>query len=305
MKYIPIENLVFRTPLIVAGNNQRYIKKAFSCECDCIVLDLEDGVPFSCKEEARKIIRETLKNKRPGPKPVLVRVNSLETDLTEEDLEGVSCRELRGFVYPKAQTADEIIRFAELLARMENELDLPEGYFKIVSIIETPLAMLNLKEIAFSSPRLIALLLGAEDLLGDMQGHHGPLGRSLHMIRTSMLLAARAASLIPIDTPYIHVKNKKGLKQFIEPARELGYEGMLVISPSQIPIVKEMYTPTQQEIEDAHEMEKIAAEASESGKNVVLKDKLFVSAPTLKGAGNLLKRYRKIERFEKEVNRER
>lgn len=289
---------VLRTPLIVAGNNEKYIKKAFASDCDCIVLCLEDGVPENFKEDARKSIKETLNSDLIDHRPIFVRVNSLETGKTKYDIDGVACENLDGFLYTKPYNDSDILIFDEMITNKEKELGLEHGHLKIIVIIETPSSVINAFQIAFSSKRLIGLLLGAEDLLGDMEGFHGPDGRSLHMPRCQVLMACRAAGLIPIDTPYIQVHNDEGLRNFIQPALELGYEGMLLISPSQIPIAKEMYTPPKEKVEDAYEMDRIAKETDKIGRGVSVHKKLFISRPTLKRARNIIKRYENILAFE-------
>ena len=140
--------------------------------------------------------------------------------------------------------------------------------------------------------------MGAEDLLGDMEGFHGPGGRSLQTARNNVLMACRSAGIIPIDTPYIKVRDDEGLREFIQPALELGFEGMLLISPSQIPITQEMYTPRKDKVDEAYKMLEISKENAEAGTGVSVVNKMFVSPPTLKRALNIVKRYENILNFE-------
>jgi len=290
--------VVLRTPIIVAGNNKKYIQKAFASDCDCFVLDLEDGVPENFKKDARILIKETLNSDLTDHRPIFVRVNSLETGKTKLDIDGVACENLDGFLYTKPYSAGDIQIFDEMLSNKEKELGFENGFFKIIVIIETPSSVLHADKIAISSKRIIGLLFGAEDLLGDMEGFHGPDGRSLHYARSQVLMACRAAGLIPIDTPYIQVHDDEGLRNFIQPALELGYEGMLLISPSQISIAKEMYTPPKDKVENAYKMTKISKSNSDSGTGVSFINKLFVSPPTLKRATNIIKRFEAIKKFE-------
>lgn len=290
---------VLRTPLIVGGNNEKYINKAFNSECDAIILDLEDGVPNDFKQKARELIYSTLNSSLVDYRPIFVRINSLETGKTKLDIDGVACENLDGFLYTKPYTEGDIIIFDEMLSNREEQLGLNNGHFKIIVIMETPSSILNSKQIAFSSNRIVGLLFGAEDLLGDMEGTHSKDCRSLNYARSQVLMACRAAKIVPIDTPYIKVHNDEGLREFIKPALELGYEGMLLISPSQATIVKEMYTPSLIKIEEAYEMDRIAKINDEAGRGVSVDKKLFVSPPTLKRARNIIKRYEAIKNFEK------
>ena len=103
---------------------------------------------------------------------------------------------------------------------------------------------------------------------------------------------------MPIDTPYIQVGNHEGQRKFIQPGLELGYEGMLLISPSQIPIAQELYTPDQERVNEAYEMIKIAEENENAQKGVAISGKHFISPPTLKRTKNLVARYEAIRKFE-------
>ena len=125
---------VLRTPLIVAGNNEKYIKKAFASDCDCIVLCLEDGVPENFKEDARKSIKETLNSDLIDHRPIFVRVNSLETGKTKYDIDGVACENLDGFLYTKPYNDSDILIFDEMITNKEKELGLEHGHLKIIVI---------------------------------------------------------------------------------------------------------------------------------------------------------------------------
>ena len=165
------------------------------------------------------------------------------------------------------------------------------------------MAIINAYKIATSSKRLVGLLYGAEDLLSDMEGFHGPDGRSLHASRSQVLMACRAAGITPIDTPYVQVGNDEGLKKFIQPALELGYEGMLLITPSQIEIAKDMYTPSKEKVEEAYEMDRLSKLTQEKGRGVAVYNKLFISPPTLKRAINIIKRHEAIMAYEEFMNK--
>jgi citrate lyase subunit beta/citryl-CoA lyase len=180
----------------------------------------------------------------------------------------------------------------------EKTLGLRDGYFDIVVIIETPLAVLRAYEIAVASPRVIGLLFGCEDYLTDMLGTHGPEGRSLLCPRHIVAMASRAAGIVPIDTPYVQVHDDEGLKKHITQANELGYDGMLVMSPRQIDIAKVMYTPSEETVREAQEMVELAAEAASENRGIAVSKGIFISPPTLKRAEKILKKQAAIKAFE-------
>jgi citrate lyase subunit beta / citryl-CoA lyase len=290
--------LVLRTPLITAGHKERLIEKAMNSTADAVILDLEDGAPSALKDQARKTIRDFLDKPICSKRLVFVRLNSFETGLTEIDIEAVSHKNLDGFVITKVYTAGEIVVLDKMLQAKEEELGLEHNHFGVIVIMETPRSILNAQEIAFAAPRVSGLIYGAEDLLSDMEGFHAEDGRSLQPSRSQVLLAARAAGIMPIDTPYIQVGNHEGQRKFIQPGLELGYEGMLLITPSQIPIARELFTPSAERVAEAYEMIRIASENEAAQQGVAIAGKHFISPPTLKRVVNLVARYEAIKAFE-------
>ena len=289
---------VLRTVLFTAGHNERYIEKAFHSDADCIVLDLEDAVPDALKDEARKLTREVLDGATPCSKPVMVRINPFESGLNLIDLDGVACKNLAGFIYPKAYCGDDIKAFDAMLTLKEKVLGLEVGHFCIIVLVETPRAVLNAYEIAVASPRVAGLLFGCEDFLADMESQYGPEQRSLLLPRHMICLAARAANVVPIDTPYVQVHDDTGLKEHIQRARELGFEGMLVMTPRQIEIARECYTPSDEELAEAAEMVRCAEDAVKNKRGIAMYGDKFISPPTLKGARKVLQRSEAIKAFE-------
>lgn len=289
---------VLRTLLFTAGHIDKYIQKAFKSIADCIVLDLEDAVPENLKEFARNNVAKSAVQYKTTNYPVMVRINPMETGLTLLDLDGVACKEIDGFVYPKAYCADDIKAFDAQLTLKEKTLGLKHGHFDIIALIETPRAVLNAYEIAIASPRVIGLLFGSEDFLTDIEGFHGPEERSIVCPRHLVSMAARAVGIVPIDTPYIRVHDNEGLREHIIQANELGFEGMLVMSPQQIEIAREMYTPSEEKVGKAREMIRLAAEAADKNRGIAVSEGVFISPPTLKRNKNLVHRYEAVKAFE-------
>lgn len=281
---------VMRTFLFVPGHIEKFLKKASQAEADCIAFCLEDAVPHNEKETARKLIRKILSEGFFANKPVFVRINSMDTGLTLRDLEAVACKELDGFVYPMAYTPDDVKSFDAQLSLIENQLNLEKGHFSIVVLIETPLAVLKAYEIATASKRVVGLLFGCEDYMAEMESRYSVEERSLFAPRSMVAMAARAAGVEAIDTPYVKVHDLDGLKRFATLGRDLGMSGMLVMSPRQMDIVRECYTPCREEIETATEIVQAADEAAKEGRGIVIVKGNFVSPPTVKQSRKLLKR---------------
>lgn len=289
---------VMRTFLFVPGHNEKLIEKGSQSKADCIALCLEDAVPFSEKENARQTIKKILSEGYFNHKPVFVRINSMDTGLTLRDLEAVACKELDGFVYPMAYTPDDIKSFDAQLSLIEAQKGLSKGHFSIIVLIETPLAIINAYDIAKASNRVVALLFGCEDYMAEMECRYSIEERTLFVPRSMVAIAARAAGIAPLDTPYVKVHDLAGLKRFATLGRDLGMAGMLVMSPSQIDVVRECYTPSQEEIEYASDVVSSAATAQKEGKGIVIVKGKFVSPPTLKQSTKLLNCYDAIRGFE-------
>ena len=289
---------ILRTLLFTAGHNEKYIEKALYSDADCIVLDLEDAVPVGLKEKARNLIRQVLSGTLPSNKPIMVRINPIETGMTLVDLDSVACKNLCGFIYPKPYRKDDIKVFDAQLSLKEKILGLEVGHFDIIPLIETPMAVLNSYEIATASPRVIGLLFGCEDFLADMESDYGPEQRSLLLPRHLLCLAARAANVVPIDTPCVQVYNDAYLKEHIQQAKELGFEGMLVMTPHQIEIARESYTPSDEEVAEAAKIVQFADDALKNNRGIAMYENRFISPPTLKGARKILRRSEAIKSFE-------
>ncbi|SFE87372.1 HpcH/HpaI aldolase/citrate lyase family protein [Thermophagus xiamenensis] len=295
-------DFVARTLLFTSGHNAHYVEKAFASDADVIVLDLEDAVPVSQKEEARVSITRVLNSDLIDRRPVFVRINPMETGDTLKDLDTVADPRLYGFVYPKTSNARDMEVFDAQLTLKEKNLGIEKGHFKIIALLETPEAILNAYSIATASKRVVALLFGSEDFLAEIEGEHGPGGRSILMPRHMISMAARAAGVVPIDTPYVNIGDREGLKRHMEEAKELGFEGMLVMSPSEIELVKNYYTPDPIELNRAKEIIELAEETNKANRGISVKKGMFISPPTVSKARKLLARMKKIEVFEDFLN---
>ena len=297
------KKLIHRTLLFTAGHNPKYLKKSFETEADAIVFDLEDAVPHNKKEEARKILKEFLSKDLPDNRPVYVRINPLNSGLTLLDIDAVVSPNINGFVYPMAYSSRDLIAFDAQLSLKEQVLNLPKKYFDIIVLIETPESILNLKNIATASDRIVGLLFGSEDFLAEQEGEHGDNAEGISVPRHIIAMTAKANKILAIDTPYVHVGDFEGLKKHIKQAKRLGFEGMLIMSPREISMVKEMYTPSEDDVKKAKEIIRLSDEAVKENKGIAIHNGIFISPPTLKAARKLLQRTNAIKEYEKFVEK--
>jgi len=291
------EKLVHRSFLFTPGHNEKFISKSFFTDADAIVFDLEDAVPSNKKKEARQILKSFLTQEMPDDRPLYVRINPIESGMTLLDLDAVVSPNINGFVYPMSSSAHDMIAFGAQLSLKETELGLPKNYFDIIALVETPKGVHNIKEITEASSRIIGILFGSEDFLAKQGGRHGPDGRGIAVPRHLIAMAAKAAGVLAIDTPYVDIENYEGLEAHINQALDFGFDGMGVMTPKQIPIIHKMYSPEVGVLEKAHEIAEIHAEAEKNNKGITVKNGIFVSPPTLKNAQRVLKRETEIKNY--------
>ena len=290
---------VLRSVLFVPGHIEPMMKKGADTDADCVILDLEDAVPADWKLTARKKARRILDEGVYAKKTVFVRINALQTSLSTEDIAAVACGSLNGFVYPRANCAEDLQRLDSQLGSTEEDLQLPSGHFSLITVIETTRAMLNVRAVAEASPRIVALIFGCEDFLADLQGRHSDGDIALLAPRAQVALAARAIGAEPIDTPYVRVGDLDGLRRFAETGRDLGMAGMCALTPRQVDIVNEVYTPSAEEAQSARQVIEAAENPADSDRGVFIAEGKFISPPTVKAARKTISRHEAICNLQK------
>ena len=209
-------------------------------------------------------------------------------------IEGVA-----GFMYPKVKTGEDVYFFGKLLETIEYEKGYPIGKFKIIPLIETTSAVVNIKEICTACHRVVAVAFGCEDYVTDLQGKHDDNGNSIFTARSMIAMTARACGIYPIDTVHIKVHDLDDLERNLKISKDLGFEGMLVLNPKELPLVHKYFSPSDEEILWAKEMLSLSEEAQNMGKGVAVKDNKFIGPPMVKMAKNILDKYNKICQIEK------
>lgn len=271
---------LMRSLMFVPAHNERLMQSASRSEADILLLDIEDSVqPVSNKQLARDMIYKWVQEGRFNNHKVFPRVNDRESGQLLKDVHQLTIDGVHGFMYPKSKKGEDVYFFCKLLETIEYEKGLPVGTFKIIPLIETAAAVLNAQEICQASSRVIAIAYGCEDFVADLEGVHDPEHQSLFTPRALIAMAARANKVIPIDTVHINVHDLEDLEVNLEVAKNLGFEGMLVLNPKELPLVHQYFSPSKQEIEDAEEMLKLSDEAEKMGKGVAVMNGKFIGPP--------------------------
>lgn len=195
-----------------------------------------------------------------------------------------------------SQTGKDIYFIDKLLETIEYEKGIAQGTFKIIPIIETAGAVLNAQDICKASSRVISIAFGCEDFVADLEGVHDIEGQSIFTPRALIAMAARANNVIPIDTVHIRVHDLEDLEKNLVVAKKLGFQGMLVLNPKELPLVHQYFSPSAQEIADAEEMLKLYHEAEEKGQGVAVVNGKFIGPPMVLGAKKVLQKKQIIEK---------
>jgi citrate lyase subunit beta/citryl-CoA lyase len=197
-------------------------------------------------------------------------------------------------MYPKSQTGEDVYFFDKLLETIEYEKSIPIGTFKIIPLIETAAAVLNAQEICKASSRVVAIAFGCEDFLTDLEGIHDKAGQSIFTARAMISMAARANNVIPIDTVHVRIHDLEELENNLQLAKKLGFEGMLILHPKELPLAHQYFSPNEKEVEDAKTMLKLAEEAKKDAKGVALMNGKFIGPPMVASAKKTLKKHELI-----------
>lgn len=280
---------LLRSLMFVPGHNEKLLASAAKSEADVLLLDIEDSVqPISNKQLARDTIRKWISNRAFEKHLVFPRVNDRESGQLLKDLLQLTIDGVDGFMYPKSYSGQDIYFIDKLLDTIEYEKGFTQGKFKLIPLIETASAVLNAQEICKASKRVIAIAYGSEDFITDLEGIHDHDHESLYTPRAIIAMAARASKVIPIDTVHINVHDLEDLEKNLITAKNLGFEGMLVLNPKEIQLVHKYFSPSSKEVLDANEMLKLAEEAKLKGMGVALMNGKFIGPPMVATAKKTL-----------------
>jgi citrate lyase subunit beta/citryl-CoA lyase len=251
---------VMRSVFYVPGNNEKMVSKAPSIPADIITLDLEDSVPPAEKPKAREVTRENLKYAGTGGAPVFVRINNWETEMTNDDCEAIVHEGLSGVCLAKCGGPEHVIRLDWKLEELERRRGLEIGSVAIQLLIETAKGVMNAYPAAIASKRVNSLIFGAVDYTKDMRVKLTIEGEEQYYARAHTAVAARAAGCIAIDCPFVAYKDTEAFEKSTSFGRQLGYEGRMLIHPSQIEPSHRIYTPSPADVEWAQGVVKVFEE---------------------------------------------
>ena len=280
--------------MFVPAHNQKLLDSSLRRDADVLLLDIEDSVPVIDKQQARENIKEFVKRPEAIGRLVFPRVNDRESGELLKDLYQLTIPGIAGFMYPKSTKGEDVYFVGKLLETIEYEKHIPVGTFKLIPLIETTGAIVNIKDICTACTRVIAVAFGCEDYVTDLRGKHDDDGQSIFYARNAIVNTARATGVLPIDTVHIKVHDLEDLERNLILSKNLGFEGMLVLNPKELPLVNKYFSPSEEEVQWAKEMVRLSNESINEGKGVAVKDGKFIGPPMLKMAENIINKNRKI-----------
>lgn len=243
---------VLRSLLFIPADRKKMVDKIDVLKPDAFILDLEDSVSATQKKTARDNIIQKLKkiNSKNKLKSIFIRVNDLNSEYIEQDINETISSKISGYIIPKFESADKVKKIADFISKKEKEKDIAQKT-KLILMVESPKGVLELNNIKKISNRVIAIALGGEDYLSGVSLFSETSFDILDFARKMVLLYAQSGNLLAIDTVHKNYKDLNGLKIETDKIVRMGFNGKLAIHPNQIEIINKSFTPTDEVIKRA------------------------------------------------------
>ncbi|MGE0746326.1 MAG: CoA ester lyase [Rhodospirillales bacterium] len=256
-----------RSALYMPGSNARALEKGKALAADVLIFDLEDGVAPEMKDAARARIRDAIRGGGYGRRELVVRINGIDSPWFETDIRALAGCGADALLIPKTDGPDTVRRASALMA----DTGAPHG-MGIWCMIETPMGVLNARDIAAAGPRMRALLLGSADLGKELRAlptrDRLPLLTSIGL----MILAARAYGLAVLDAPHFDISDDEGFAESCRQGRAYGFDGKTLIHPRTIEAANAIYGPSEEELAWARRIIAAYRAAAAEGKGVTVVD---------------------------------
>ncbi len=301
---------ILRTMLFVPANSWRMITTAATEGGDAVILDLEDACPIAEKETGRIFARDSIPMLKEKGMDVFVRVNSFDTELTEEDISYVVVSGLDGVMLPKAESKEDILNLDQLLKFEEEKKGILPNTIAILPLLESPKGISAVSEIISGSQRIIGVSFGAGDYSREIGAGMGVTSLSPEEYflmashpRSCIALAARAAGILAIDSPFFGlVIDIEGLIKESRKVKLIGFTGKLLVHPRHVDSVNQVFSPSKDEIDFARRVIKAYEEAKAKGLGATSLGGRMIDYGSYRRALNLISIAEKISEREKRKN---
>lgn len=277
-----------RSMLFLPGNTPNILQNGDALGADAVIFDLEDAVAPDQKDAARILVRNTMTYLDFSRVEVIVRINSVDTDFWKKDLETILPLKPSLIMPPKSSCAQDVLTADAYMSQLEDRLGFARNTVRLIPLIETALGVENAYQIASCTPRVAAIFLGGEDLTADLQCKRTKESQEIEYARSRMVCAARAAGVDVYDTPFTDVNDDEGIRIDAEKAKSLGFTGKSAISPRHVPVINEVFSPSQRDIDYAYEVMEAIRRGKEEGRGAVALRGKMIDAPVVSRAKRVI-----------------
>lgn len=283
-----------RSMLYVPGCNLHYLERAKTLQADSVILDLGDPILIAAKLQSRENVVNAVKNGGYGGREVVVRVNDLNSIWGADDIKAVANIGADAILFPNIESKEDVLNAL-------SQLDAAGGSkLPIMVMIESPIAVLNAKEIAAASDRISCMVMATSDLISQLHAQVTPERTAILTALSLVVLAARAYGRCVVDGIAIDFKNVHAFEYACRLGRDMGFDGKSLVHPAQIAYSNDAYTPKAVEVAHAREIIKALKEANESGRGTVVVNDRLVEHHHIKAAQRMIKLSEMIADLEKE-----
>ena len=263
-----------RTFIFSPGLNPDMFPKAIASGTDIVCVELEDGVAPKDKDAARERGLSLFEDAAHADTDVecVVRINSVRESFGLADVTAVLETDTPPpvLMMPKVRTPDEVVWLDGLLTERGHPTQLQV-------IIETNQALEAAYDIAHCSPRINALFFGGVDMAAELRCANA--WEPLLYARSRVVHAAASAGIDAIDVPYLDLEDLDAMVVAARQAKELGFSGKGAIHPKQIAALNAVFTPSDDEIDEARRIID-TFEAADTG--LVVIDGKLIEKPVLR-----------------------
>ena len=280
-KYKTKKDSYRRSRLYLPGNTPKLALNAGIHKPDGVILDLEDSVAPSKKDEAKILVRNALRSVDFYGAERMVRINQIPKGL--DDLGYIVPHNVNLILVPKCESAEQIKLVNKKIEEISKKKKV-ENPIYLMPIIESALGIIKAYEIATATENVVALAIGLEDYTADLGTQRTKEGTESFFARCQIVNAAKAAGIQAIDSVFSDVSDMEALKQNVLESKSLGFNGMGCIHPRQIKIIHEYFAPNDKEIEKAKKIVNAFHIATEKGLGVVSLGSKMIDPPVVKRA---------------------